>query len=170
MMPNNFITAGLSITRQHPSPGNRVENKSVKPRAEVERSHVPDLQSQKEAGDKMALIVGYEQALRSGLEELLEISGIPVTTARSGEEAIQNLTTNLKQVKVVLLDTHLAGMNAVATFDALYEIKPSLHVILCSSFEPKEIARQFTNRSITAYLRKPFDIEFLLQYLYELLR
>ena len=143
-------------------------NSQSRPLLERSRS-ASNLQEQGVENEGVTLIVGYEQILRAGLQELLQISGLEAITANTGDEAIYKLQAHLQEIKVVLLDTHYAGMNAVTTLDALCKLKPSLKVILCSSAEPKEMAQQFAALPIAVYLRKPFETELLLNHLNTLL-
>ena len=102
------------------------------------------------------LVVDDEQAIQSLFARLLLAKGYRVTCVGSGPEAIERVKAD--DFDVVFTDIVMAGMDGIATFRALVEVKPNLQVVLMTGYAIEEKIREGLELGAVGYLRKPFDI------------
>lgn len=104
---------------------------------------------------KTALVVDDSKSARFALRKFLEAHSYKVETAESAEEALRLLAQ--ARPDVVFLDHQMPGADG---FDVLRRIKGSAHtvtipVVICSSNEGDEFARQARSRGAADVLEKP---------------
>jgi len=96
------------------------------------------------------LMVEDEPAIVEGIGALLSIAGYDVSSAGTGEEAIEEI--DALNPDIVLLDVGLPGIDGIETHRRLRALKPRLPIILASGHE----ARHTSDDGLTQYLQKPF--------------
>ena len=74
------------------------------------------------------LLIDDEEDFTSALAERLEIRGMGVETASSGEEALEKVTVT--DFDAVLLDLAMPGWDGIETLKRLKKVKPDLQVVL----------------------------------------
>ncbi|UXL39900.1 sigma-54 dependent transcriptional regulator [Pseudomonas fragi] len=109
--------------------------------------------------DVHVLIVDDEEALVRSLSFALREEGMRISTAGSGEAALQHA---LDDVDIVLLDLCLPGIDGMATLDGLRQRSPLLPVIMISAHGDTRAAVQAVKGGATDYLTKPFELDDLL--------
>lgn len=109
--------------------------------------------------DVHVLIVDDEEALVRSLSFALREEGMRISTASSGEAALQHA---LDDVDIVLLDLGLPGIDGMATLDGLRQRSPLLPVIMISAHGDTRAAVQAVKGGATDYLTKPFELDDLL--------
>ena len=109
--------------------------------------------------DVHVLIVDDEEALVRSLSFALREEGMRISTAGSGEAALQHA---LDDVDIVLLDLGLPGIDGMATLDGLRQRSPLLPVIMISAHGDTRAAVQAVKGGATDYLTKPFELDDLL--------
>ena len=109
--------------------------------------------------DVHVLIVDDEEALVRSLSYALREEGMRISTAGSGEAALQHA---LDDVDIVLLDLGLPGIDGMATLDGLRQRSPLLPVIMISAHGDTRAAVQAVKGGATDYLTKPFELDDLL--------
>ena len=109
--------------------------------------------------DVHVLIVDDEEALVRWLCFALREEGMRISTAGSGEAALQHA---LDDVDIVLLDLGLPGIDGMATLDGLRQRSPLLPVIMISAHGDTRAAVQAVKGGATDYLTKPFELDDLL--------
>jgi len=62
----------------------------------------------------------------------------------------------------VLLDLTMPQMDGEETYRQLRRIAPEVPVILCSGYDPNEVARRFSGRGLAGFIRKPYTASRLL--------
>jgi CheY-like chemotaxis protein len=107
------------------------------------------------------LIVDDDQGIREALKELLEIEGYTVDTATSGIEGLAYLRE--KKPTLVLLDLMMPGMGGLEFREKqLAEgLLPDVPVVLMSA--DGQIQKRGEQAQVTDYLRKPMDINEVLE-------
>ena len=113
---------------------------------------------------KKILIVDDERAILKVLSIKLKISGYEVTTALSGEEALE--LVNSAKPDIMLLDVIMPGVDG---FEVLQKLRPShqLPVIVLSA-RPENAAKALS-LGADDFLNKPFDVNELLKKIEEVL-
>jgi two-component system, cell cycle sensor histidine kinase and response regulator CckA len=110
----------------------------------------------------MVLVIDDEQALRKVLAEILAIGGISALCVGSGEEGVALFLEQRTQIKTVFLDLHLPRMGGHATFRALRELAPTLHIIIMSGQPEYLTIAEFSGQEHLSYLEKPFTLDLLM--------
>ena len=109
--------------------------------------------------DIHVLIVDDEEALVRSLSYALREEGMRISTAGSGEAALQHA---LDDIDIVLLDLGLPGIDGMVTLDGLRQRSPLLPVIMISAHGDTRAAVQAVKGGATDYLTKPFELDDLL--------
>jgi DNA-binding NtrC family response regulator len=111
--------------------------------------------------DKMRImLVDDEEGFLFTTKKLLERKGINVTTAASGQEALEKLVG--ESVHVVILDVKMPGMDGVAVLKAIKSRYPMVQVVMLTGHGTVESALEGLRSGATDYLMKPIDIDELI--------
>jgi DNA-binding NtrC family response regulator len=111
--------------------------------------------------DKMRImLVDDEAGFLSTTKKLLERKGVRVTTAASGQEALEKLAG--ESVHVVILDVKMPGMDGVAVLKAVKSRYPLVQVVMLTGHGTVESALEGLRSGATDYLMKPIDIDELI--------
>lgn len=105
-----------------------------------------------------ALVVDDEESIRRFCRMLLEVSGIEVLQAGTGEEALAVL--DKQPVDLVLLDVKMPGMNGIEVLRKLREKPPSanLKVIFLSGHLTSDEMAELLQMGADDFLNKPFSM------------
>lgn len=112
----------------------------------------------------IVLLLEDDDDLRSVTAALLEASGSSVTTASTGEEAVQKFQDHQEQDRktfdVVLLDlTIKEGMDGVWAGKKIRQISESVTLVACSGyFESRDSEAELLSSGFDATLAKPFHL------------
>lgn len=106
------------------------------------------------------LIVDDEPNMRWVLQEALAKAGYHVTTASSGEEALEALGQG--PVDLVVLDLKLKGMDGLAALRQIHARWPGVVVLILTAYGTVATAVEAMQSGASDYLRKPFDVEEIL--------
>ncbi len=109
-------------------------------------------------GHEAILLVDDDEIIRQTCQKLLEKVGYTVLTASRGEEALEiyRYRRRAMPVDLVLLDLIMPGMGGVKCLQKLFEIDPSVKVIIISGHSPEEKVMQAGEVRACGYLRKPY--------------
>ena len=113
---------------------------------------------------ELILVVDDELFIREITRKNLEIHGYRVLTARDGAEAVRFYAQHREEIRAVLTDMMMPGMDGAATIRALREMNPAVSIIAVSGLTASKDA------DVQAFLPKPFKAESLLRTLGEVLR
>ncbi len=114
-------------------------------------------------GSEMILLVDDEELILNVGKALLETQGYKVIVAQGGEQAVESMKKQGKEIDLVLLDMIMPGMDGSVTFDRLRELNPTLPVILSSGYSLDGKANQIIDRGCNGFLQKPFSLSELTQ-------
>lgn len=101
------------------------------------------------------LIVEDERDISDCLQEFFRSRGFSVTSAFSGEEALQHLRG--QPADVVLLDILLPGLSGIEILRRVKELHPAARVIMVTAHDQSELRLQAYRYGAVAYITKPFD-------------
>lgn len=105
------------------------------------------------------LVVDDEPKLRALLQEFLNQHGFTVTTAASGEEALDVFQRS--SPSVVLLDIKMPGMDGLTALREIRALRPSATVIMITGLEGEQAMAEAQALGANGYIVKPFNLEYL---------
>lgn len=106
------------------------------------------------------LVTDDERAIRNTLKEILEFEDYKVTTAESGQAALDILEK--ERVDLMFLDIKMQGMDGMETLKKIRESGLEFPVIMISGHGTIEIAVEATKMGAYDFLEKPPDLNRLL--------
>ncbi len=106
------------------------------------------------------LVTDDERAIRNTLKEILEFEDYKVSTAESGQEALDIITK--ESIDLMFLDIKMQGMDGLETLTKLREADYDFPVIMISGHGTIEIAVEATKIGAYDFLQKPPDLNRLL--------
>jgi len=102
------------------------------------------------------LLVDDEKSLLLTLAANLELDGFEVTTAESGQRAMELF--DMSPFDLVLSDIRMPGMNGVELFRAIRTKRPDFPVILMTAFAVEGMVKDAIAEGVFTVLPKPFDV------------
>jgi two-component system, response regulator, stage 0 sporulation protein F len=86
-----------------------------------------------------------------------------ILTALSGEEGI-NIIEKTKNIKVVVSDMRMPGMNGIEFIKKAKEVSPQIHYFILTAFDiTPEITDALNNNLIIKHFKKPLEINLIRQ-------
>lgn len=105
------------------------------------------------------LVVDDDPKVREILKDFLEIKGYAVTTVSSGAEALTVLEET--QPHLILLDIMMPGMDGLETLRRIREMDQAVGIVMITSVDEGEIAKEAVRRGAYDYITKPIDLAYL---------
>jgi DNA-binding NtrC family response regulator len=103
------------------------------------------------------LVVEDNPSLLDVIYELLESHDFRVTTAASGEEAIETL--NVKSFDLLITDINLGRVNGIAVLKKVKEMYPETMTIIMTGSLNVNYATEAMKLDASDYLFKPFELK-----------
>ncbi len=119
---------------------------------------------------ELILVVDDEAALRAVTKEVLRAYGYTVLTAANGFDAVALYSQHKDEIKVVVTDMMMPGMDGDALIRALTEVNPAARIIALSGHPGAEYETKGLEAGAKTFLPKPYTVETLLTALAEILR
>ncbi|WP_319409474.1 histidine kinase N-terminal 7TM domain-containing protein [uncultured Desulfosarcina sp.] len=121
-----------------------------------EKSALP-IENYRGTGESILIVDDVEEQ-RELASSMLQKIGYRVHIVRSGEEAIDYLTTN--EVDILLLDMIMApGMDGLDTYKKIIELHPNQKAIIASGYSETERVKELQRLGAGAYVKKPYTLE-----------
>ena len=106
------------------------------------------------------LVVDDDKTVRGFLELFLKTKGFAnVVSAENGEDAIK--IVEKENIKLILLDVMLPGMNGVEVLRKIKAINKDISVIMITGYPDEEKAKEAIREGVYDYIIKPFDLFYL---------
>ena len=99
-----------------------------------------------------ALVVDDEAGVRDLVRTVLERAGMRVVVADSGEKGIAEFNAQANDVRLLLVDLTMPGLDGRETLREIRKIRPDVAAILMSGYSSADLA----NSDAYAFLQKPF--------------
>ena len=109
----------------------------------------------------IVLVIDDEEAIRDAVTDILSLYELPVLAAANGEQGVRFLADHLEQIRLVLLDLTLPGLDGEATFHQLRALRNDLPIIISSGYRQNSVTTRFP--SGTPFLPKPYDLSKLME-------
>ena len=117
------------------------------------------MKSPKIYGGGTVLVVEDEEIVRKLCQAALRHLGFTVLLAQDGAEAVEVLRQHQDEVRCVLCDLTMPGMNGWETMAALHKLAPNLPVILASGYDRSQVMAGDHPELPQAFLSKPFQLQ-----------
>ena len=118
---------------------------------------------------ELILVVDDEDLMRALIKQILEASGFDVLTAVNGADAAAVYSRHKDAIDVVLTDMVMPVMDGIALTRALKGMNPDVRVIVTSGLSSEEYQSKAIGAGARQFLAKPFETEFLLSSVAEIL-
>jgi DNA-binding NtrC family response regulator len=105
------------------------------------------------------LAVDDECGMLELVKSELEREGFAVQTASLPTEALSLYEEHWREIKVVVSDFKMPGMNGEALFDHLQRINPEVRAILMTGFYGDRVAAPLFAKGLRRCIEKPFHLE-----------
>ncbi len=110
-------------------------------------------------GGGTVLLVDDEAMLRKMGRLMLEHLGFTALTAPTGEEALDVFREHPHDIRCVITDLSMPGLNGWETLAALRKIAPDLPVILASGYDEATVMGEDHAERPQAFLSKPYSLK-----------
>lgn len=136
---------------------------------EIELQERASNEQYRQFSDKKVLIVDDNRSWHEILTNTLQLFGIEVDSAFSGEEAIAFISECKKQYDLILMDYQMPGLNGIETTHKINEVctqsavkercdgKVASSVIMISNSMQEEIMQEAKTHDIRLFLQKPVN-------------
>ncbi len=109
------------------------------------------------------LIVDDEESMQELGRELLEEQGYTVLIASTGQEAVEIFRRQPDDVRLVVLDLVMPGMDGGQTYIELKKIRPDLKAFFCTGYMPDQVISALLEEEQLQAIQKPFHPEAFVQ-------
>ena len=108
------------------------------------------------------LVIDDETAVREAITEVLHLLDEQVLSAASGEQGIDLFRQHQDEIKIVILDLSMPGLNGLETSKEIRKINPDVTIILSSGYSVEDVTTHYRTLGFAGFLQKPYTIESLL--------
>ena len=108
-------------------------------------------------------MVDDEPVIRELVRTVLQRAGATVLTAIDGYDALRQFGLHAGEIRAVLLDLTMPGLDGAEVFQRIIAADPAVKVILCSGYDEQDVNSRSGPISPSAFLRKPFTISDLVR-------
>ena len=121
-------------------------------------NNIPDsLHNEEHAAKKSILIIEDEDGVRAVLEELLSMEGYKAIAVSNGFEGLSRFKET--QFDLVFTDVRMPGMSGREVSKSIREISPNTPIIVITGWDPVTVKREFNDIEANVILKKPFDVD-----------
>ena len=106
--------------------------------------------------DGVVLVVDDEPMVRDLTAKILEGTGLTVMTAVDGHDAIRVFTQHSDEIRVVLLDLTMPGMDGIEVLQQITKINARVKVFLSSGYNLQDLDLRLGPKAVAGFLRKPY--------------
>jgi two-component system, cell cycle sensor histidine kinase and response regulator CckA len=115
--------------------------------------------SQPIQGEGLVLFVDDEPQLRDMGQTMLSRIGYQVVTAGDGFEAVKIFRERKDEIRLVLLDLTMPGLNGWETLAAVRALAPAIPVILSSGYDEAQVMQGDHLELTQTFLHKPYQMK-----------
>ena len=118
---------------------------------------------------KRVAISNDESPMRDILERILQGHGYRVVTASEGAEALTLFARRRAEIKLVITDMMMPGLDGPALIQALRRLEPTLPILGMTGLAEWASIKKPENLDLGVLIRKPFGTNDLLEAVHQLL-
>ena len=105
------------------------------------------------------LVVDDEPDVLAVAEDMLQLLGLKVLTARNGVEAMLVFRECAPEIDLVLLDLTMPRMDGNETFQAIRNLNREIPVFIASGFAGSEVIEATCGKPIAGFIQKPYSYD-----------
>jgi DNA-binding NtrC family response regulator len=119
---------------------------------------IEQIELAKERG-MLILVTDDDPATRETFKDVLEAKGYKVSTATTGEEAIER--SRERPSDILFMDMKLSALNGLETYLAIKEINPRVIAVIITGYyeETKDLVDKAIQKGAYTFLQKPLDMD-----------
>lgn len=121
-------------------------------------------------GGECVLVVDDEESVRRIVRRVLEFTGYRVVEAGNGTDALALYGRHRADVKVVLTDLMMPGMDGARLVRALHDIAPKIPIVTMTGIDIPPAVDELRQLGVTECIAKPFSTEALARAIQRALR
>lgn len=103
------------------------------------------------------LVVDDEPDICDYLGRFLTKRGFGVSTALSGEEALERIEA--ERPHLMLLDIHMPGMNGFEVMEKAKELNRTMGIIVVTALDTQLVGRRAIEEGAKEFITKPIDLD-----------
>jgi PAS domain S-box-containing protein len=107
-------------------------------------------------GHGLVLVVDDEPTVRDRAAATLRRTGLDVITAVDGHDAIRQFTEHREEIRAVVLDMTMPGLDGIEVMQQISQINPEAKVFLCSGYNLQDLKERLALKGLAGFLRKPY--------------
>ena len=115
----------------------------------------------KDSKDKHILVVDDEPDTRWIFRDILQSEGYKVSTANSGEEAID--IVEKEDIDLIIMDVMLPGIDGLETYRWIKKMGANLPVIMITGHASMSKAMEAIKLGVVDYITKPLKNEYIIK-------
>lgn len=119
---------------------------------------------------ELLLVVDDEVPILQTAQAILESRGYRVLTAVDGKESLARYQQQQSEIRAVILDLAMPGLDGAATLAALRQLEPQVRVLTSSGLQPRGPVAKLILAGEVSFLQKPYSEAQLLAALQRLLQ
>ncbi|MDA8123968.1 MAG: response regulator [Deltaproteobacteria bacterium] len=108
------------------------------------------------------MVVDDEEGVRRSLRKILEKEGYRIVLAQNGEEALNHIRNDGREIEIVISDYRMPGMDGLETLIAIGRMNAEITRIMLTGYATMASAIDAVNAGIDGFLTKPFGNEELI--------
>ena len=116
----------------------------------------------------LILVTDDDPDTRETFKDVLEAKGYKVSTATTGEEAIEQ--SRERPSDILFMDMKLSALNGLETYLAIKEINPRVIAVIITGYyeETKDLVDKALEKGVYTFLQKPLDMDKVLALIEEI--
>lgn len=103
------------------------------------------------------MVVDDEEGVRRSLKKVLEKDGYRILLAENGEEALEMVRSNSREIETVISDYKMPGMDGLETLIEIGRLNAEITRIMLTGYATMASAIEAVNAGIDGFLTKPFE-------------
>ncbi|NJK90491.1 MAG: response regulator [Blastochloris sp.] len=137
-------------------------NKSLQLQEKTEPSPPPSTSPEDWHGSGTVFLIDDEEDMREMLRRVLTHYGYQVLLASNGEEALTLFREKHQTIHLVFMDMTMPRLNGLEAFKVMRQIDPGMPIVMTSGYSEVNLAEQWPELGMNAFLRKPCELKTLL--------
>ncbi|GAB6095623.1 hypothetical protein JCM14469_18750 [Desulfatiferula olefinivorans] len=104
----------------------------------------------------IVLLVDDQKMMRNMASNMLVRLGFEVITAKSGRDALKIFKNRQEEIRLVLTDLTMPGLNGWKILEGVRKVRPDIPVILASGYDEASVMSESHPEKPQAFLNKPY--------------